>query len=122
MAKPMNKAQIVAHLAESTGASKKTVELLLDELFKLAVREVRGKVGTFVIPKFAHAVRKKRDRKPRTGRNPATGAAIKIAAETLVEFRTDTAFAEAVRGDWPGPRRGNYPGPRLRPPPDSDKA
>jgi DNA-binding protein HU-beta len=120
MAKPMSKSQIVAHLAKSTGASKKTVQLFLDELLKLAIREVRGKSGTFIIPNFAQAVRMKRHRKLRMGRNPATGEALNIGAATLVQFRVHTAFAKAVRGNYPGPRRsddlesrGDDPGSRI---------
>jgi DNA-binding protein HU-beta len=38
----------------------------------------------------------KANRKARTGRNPQTGEAIKIPAKTVVKFRLEKAFKEAV--------------------------
>ena len=43
--------------------------------------------GTFSVSK----------RKARTGRNPQTGAAIKIAAKTVAKFKAGKALKEAVK-------------------------
>lgn len=96
MAKTMTKSKIVAHLAEKCDCSKKAVNTFFDELFKLAVKETKGPAGKFVIPGLGRSV--KRHRKARMGRNPQTGAAIKIKAKTVVRLRPTKQFKEAVLG------------------------
>jgi len=89
-----NKAKVVSYLAEKTGSPKKTVAKLFDELFKLAVKELKGGAGKFVIPNLGRAV--KAHRKARMGRNPQTGQPIKIKAKTVVRLRASKAFKDAV--------------------------
>ncbi len=93
MAKVMTKTQVVAHLAEKVELPKKTVATLLDELVALATKEAKA-TGQFVVPGVGKAV--KAARKARVGRNPQTGAAIKIPAKTVVRFRLAKAFKDAV--------------------------
>lgn len=95
-AKPMSKTKVVAHLAEKCGTSKKTVALMFDELFKLAVKEAKGGAGKFVIPGIGRLV--KAHRKARMGRNPQTGEPIKIKAKTVVRMRPAGALKKAVLG------------------------
>jgi DNA-binding protein HU-beta len=59
----------------------------------LAYKEVR-KNGEFIVPGIGKLV--KVQRKARMGRNPATGAQIKIAAKTVVKFRVAKAAKDAV--------------------------
>ncbi|MEY4722901.1 MAG: hypothetical protein RLZZ324_414 [Candidatus Parcubacteria bacterium] len=80
----MSKSQVVSALADKTGMSKKDVAGFLGELHALAVKEVK-KNGQFTVADLGKLV--KVHRKARMGRNPATGAAIKIAAKTVVKFR-----------------------------------
>jgi DNA-binding protein HU-beta len=114
MAKPMTKAQIVAHLARKVGTQKKTAALFIDELFTLAVKEAKGGAGKFVIPGLARVV--KAHRKARMGRNPFTGETIKIKAKTVLRLRASKAFKDAVINgtDDPGPRFGNTGSPGKR--------
>ena len=96
MAKPMSKSKIVATMAEKLSTPKKTSAQFFDELFKLAVKELKGGAGKFVIPNIGRAV--KAHRKARMGRNPQTGEAIKIKAKTVVRLRAAKAFKDAVLG------------------------
>jgi DNA-binding protein HU-beta len=89
----MTKSQIVAHLADKTGLQKKQAAAVLEELATLAEKETKSG-GQFVVPGLGKAV--KAHRKARTGRNPQTGAAIKIPARTVVKFRLAKAFKDAV--------------------------
>ena len=89
----MTKTQIVAHLAGKAGIPKKTAAAVLAELATLAAKETKSS-GQFVVPGLGKAV--KANRKARTGRNPQTGAAIKIPARTVVKFRLAKAFKDAV--------------------------
>ena len=89
----MTQTQIVQTLAESCEFSKKVAKSLLDSLAQTAVAEVK-KNGLFVIPGIGRLVRV--ERKARMGRNPATGAAIKIAAKKVVKFRIAKAAKDAI--------------------------
>ena len=89
----MTKAQLLSALADATGIAKKDVVLLTEKLTELAYSEVK-KAGEFVVPGIGKLV--KVNRKARMGRNPATGAEIKIPAKTVVKFRVAKAAKEAV--------------------------
>jgi DNA-binding protein HU-beta len=89
----MTQTQIVQTLADSCEISKKVAKSLLDSLAQTAVAEVK-KNGLFVIPGIGRLVRV--ERKARMGRNPATGAAIKIAAKKVVKFRIAKAAKDAI--------------------------
>ncbi|MEK7167548.1 MAG: HU family DNA-binding protein [Patescibacteria group bacterium] len=89
----MTKSQMLSDLADKAGLSKKDVGNLLDILTNMAYVEVK-KNGMFILPGLGKLV--KVDRKARMGRNPATGATIKIPAKTVVKFRVAKAAKEAV--------------------------
>jgi DNA-binding protein HU-beta len=92
-AKPMTKSQLAAHFADKFGMSKKQANEVLDELATVAVTQTR-KSGSFVIPGVGKLV--KAARKARMGRNPATGASIKIPAKTVVKFRVAKACKDSI--------------------------
>ena len=81
--KPMTKSQSVSHFAGKFELSKKTASAILEEVAALAVSETK-KTGSFTLPGIGKLVLVKR--KARMGRNPATGATIKIAAKTVLKF------------------------------------
>jgi DNA-binding protein HU-beta len=89
----MTQTQIIQTLADSCEITKKVAKSLLDSLAQTAVTEVK-KNGLFVIPGIGRLVRV--DRKARMGRNPATGAAIKIATKKVVKFRVAKAAKDAI--------------------------
>ncbi len=89
----MTKAQLVDGLAKNCNLSKKAVNDVLNEMSGMAYKEVK-KNGEFIVPGIGKLV--KVQRKARMGRNPATGAQIKIAAKTVVKFRVAKAAKDAV--------------------------
>jgi DNA-binding protein HU-beta len=89
----MTKSQILATLADKAEVSKKQAAALIDAMVTLAYAEVK-KSGVFIVPGIGKLV--KVHRKERMGRNPATGASIKIPAKTVVKFRVAKAAKEAV--------------------------
>ena len=91
--KPMTKGQIVSYFAGKFELSKKTAAEIIDEVAALAVSETK-KVGSFSLPGIGKLVLVKR--KARMGRNPATGATIKIPAKTVVKMRIAKAAKEAI--------------------------
>ncbi len=91
--KPVTKNQIVTHFAEKFELSKKASAAIIEEVAALAVSETK-KVGSFTLPGIGKLVLVKR--KARMGRNPATGATIKIPAKTVVKMRIAKAAKEAI--------------------------
>jgi len=91
--KPVTKSQIVSHFAEKFELSKESSAAILDEVAALAVLEIK-KAGSFTLPGIGKMVVVKR--KARMGRNPATGATIKIPGKTVVKMRIAKAAKEAI--------------------------
>ncbi len=89
----LTQTEIISNLAETTGTKKTEVKALFDALATLATDEVK-KNGEFTLPGFGKL--KKTQRKARDGRNPATGAVIKIPAKTTVKFSIGKAMKDAV--------------------------
>ena len=93
MAKPMTKSQITDHLAKRASITKKMAAQIIDEIAALAYREAKN---TFTLPGIGKLVLV--NRKARIGRNPATGAEIKIPAKRVVKFRVAKACKDAALG------------------------
>ncbi|HEX4772943.1 MAG TPA: HU family DNA-binding protein [Bryobacteraceae bacterium] len=92
-AKRMTQTAIVRELAETSGISNKDSKQFLESLAALAVRETK-KNGVFILPGIGRLVRA--ERKARTGRNPATGEAIKIPAKKVVKFRLAKSVKDSI--------------------------
>jgi DNA-binding protein HU-beta len=91
--KLLTKGQIVTHFAGKFEISKKAAAAMVEEYAALAIAETK-KNGAFVFPGIGKSVLVKR--KARIGRNPSTGATIKIPAKTVVKVRPAKAFKEAI--------------------------
>ena len=80
----MNKAELIAKIAEDAGVTKTQANASLDSFIEAVTKTLKGggKVtlvgfGTFSVSKRA----------ARTGRNPQTGATIKIKAKKVARFK-----------------------------------
>ncbi|MBI3607211.1 MAG: HU family DNA-binding protein [Nitrospirae bacterium] len=93
MAKAMTKSQIIEHLATKVDLPRKTVVKGLEVLVSLAYKEARN---GFTLPGLGKLVLVQR--KARMGRNPQTGAALKIPAKKVVKFRVAKAAKDAILG------------------------
>ena len=93
MAKPLTKSQIVAEIADTSGISKKSAADILELLASMAAKHAKN---TFTLPGIGKLVLV--NRKARIGRNPATGAQIKIPAKKVVKFRVAKACKDAILG------------------------
>lgn len=89
----MTQSEIVSKLAETCGCKKSDVKAMFDALASMATSEVKAN-GEFTVPGFGKL--KKTFRKARDGRNPATGAVIKIPAKTTVKFSLGKAMKDSV--------------------------
>lgn len=89
----LTQTQIIAALSDTSGLKKTEVKGLLDTLAEMAIKEVKVN-GEFTVPGFGKL--KKTNRKARDGRNPATGAVIKIPAKTTVKFSLGKAMKDSI--------------------------
>jgi len=91
----MNKAELIEALATKTGASKAAAGQSIDALVEIITTAV-AKGDDVALVGFGTF--KSAKRAARTGRNPQTGAALKIAAATVPKFAAGAAFKAAVSG------------------------
>jgi DNA-binding protein HU-beta len=90
---PMTKSQLINYIAEEAEVPRKTAVRMLEALSEVAYKE--AKKG-FTFPGLGKLVLV--NRKARTGRNPATGEAIKIPAKKVLKFRIAKAAKDAILG------------------------
>ena len=93
MAKPLTKSQIASAIAEGASITKKAAAEILENLAQLAYKNAKN---SFTLPGLGKLVLV--NRKARIGRNPATGAEIKIPAKRVVKFRVAKAAKDAILG------------------------
>jgi DNA-binding protein HU-beta len=93
MPKAMTKSQIVAGVAEKVGITKKQAGEAIETLATMAYKNAKN---GFTVPGLGKLVLV--NRKARMGRNPATGAAIKIPAKRVVKFRVAKACKDSILG------------------------
>jgi len=92
--KNINKAELVDAVATKTDLSKKEVTAVIETLIDKITEEMR-KGNKVTITGFG--IFKTSKRAARVGRNPQTGAAIKIAASTVPKFSAGKGLKEAVK-------------------------
>ena len=91
MAKALTKSQIAASVAEKTGITKKQAGEILEYIADLAYKNAKN---SFTLPGLGKLVLV--NRKARMGRNPLTGATIKIPAKKVVKFRVAKSAKDAI--------------------------
>lgn len=91
----MNKSELIDAVAEKTGQTKgdtgKSLDALIDVIIEAVVAGDKVQLVGFGTFEPQH-------RAARSGRNPATGAAIEIAASTAPKFTAGKAFKDKVAG------------------------
>jgi len=92
-ARRMGKTELFSHFADRFDIKRAQAREFFDELQQLSERELK-RCGEFVLPGMTKLVVQKR--KARTGRNPATGAAIQIPAKTVVKARIAKQLKDSV--------------------------
>lgn len=91
--KPLSKSQIAQEIAEKVGITKRQGTAVLELLAQMAYKQAKN---TFTLPGVGKLVLV--NRKARMGRNPATGAQIRIPAKKVVKFRIAKAAKDAILG------------------------
>ena len=93
--KPMTKTQLVAALAETMDADKKTANAALDALADIVMKEVAAG-GAITVPGIGKVMC--RARPERQVRNPATGETMMKPADKAVKVTIAKALKDAVNG------------------------
>ena len=89
----MNKTELVAAVAEKSALTKKDAAAAIDAVFTSIGDALQAKQKVQLI---GFGTFQTSERKARTGKNPQTGAAIKIAASTVPAFKAGKALKEKV--------------------------
>ncbi|MBA4182220.1 MAG: DNA-binding protein [Anaerolinea sp.] len=91
--KKLTQTQVLKELAAACEITNKQAKAVVEKLVELAIRETK-KNGLFILPGIGRL--KKVERKARTGRNPATGATIKIPAKKVVKLTLAKSLKDAI--------------------------
>ena len=90
----MNKEELVKEVSKKSKVAQKTAADILSATLETIQKTVsKGKKVTLV----GFGTFEARKRAARTGRNPQTGAALKIAAKTVPAFTAGKKFKESVK-------------------------
>ena len=89
----MNKAELINAIADETGLSKKDTEATLNSFVNVVTNALENKDKVQLI---GFGTFETRERAEKIGRNPQTGAELKIAAATVPAFKAGKALKEKV--------------------------
>ena len=89
----MNKAEFVSAVSDAAGLTKVDAGKAVEAMIKVVKKALKGGDSVAVVGFGTFAVRK---RAARTGRNPRTGATIKIKAYKIPAFKAGKALKDAV--------------------------
>jgi len=90
----MTKAELIGVMADEANISKAAAAVALDAFVGAVTKELKksGKLGLVGFGTFSVV-----KRKARKGRNPQTGAEIKIAAKKVVKFKAGKTLTDKVK-------------------------
>jgi DNA-binding protein HU-beta len=90
----MTKAELIGVMADEANISKVAAGVTLDAFVGAVTKELKksGKLGLVGFGTFSVV-----KRKARKGRNPQTGAEIKIAAKKVVKFKAGKTLTDKVK-------------------------
>ena len=94
----MTKADLIARVSQAVGMTRKDSEMIVETIFDSIVKslhasekvEIRG-FGSF----------RTRQRQPRIGRNPKTGARVEVPSKTVAYFRLSKELKEMINPTEP---------------------
>ena len=91
----MTKAEMITEVLNKSklGLSKKDAETFIDSFFGCAVEQIK-KTGEFRVSDFGTF--KLKNRAARMGRNPITGASLKIKASKTISFKPAKTLKEKL--------------------------
>ena len=100
----MNKSEFIDKVAGESGLAKGDAEKAVNA-FIAVVQAAVSADDKVTLPGFGAWSRSQRS--ARTGRNPRTGEAVKVAARRVVRFSASTTLAASLKGSAPRARATN---------------
>jgi DNA-binding protein HU-beta len=89
----MNRGEFVAAISEQSGLTKADADRAVEALFKVVKKALKSGDSISLVGFGTFVVRK---RAARSGRNPRTGATIKIKASKVPAFKAGKALKDAL--------------------------
>ncbi len=94
----MTKADLIARVSQAVGMTRKDSEIIVETIFECIVKalhasekiEIRG-FGSF----------RTRQRQPRIGRNPKTGARVEVLSKTVAYFKPSKELKKMINPTKP---------------------
>ena len=92
----MTKAELIEEVSRVVEMTRKDSEVIVEAIFDSVVRSLRGgdKIEIRGFGSF-----RTRQRKPRVGRNPKTGARVEVPAKRIPYFKPSKELKDLVNGD-----------------------
>ncbi len=98
----MKKADLIARVSQAVGMTQQDSIIIVETIFESIVKamhasekiEIRG-FGSF----------RTRQRKPRIGRNPRTGARVEVPSKTVAYFKPSKELKEMINATKPEPQQ-----------------
>ncbi len=90
----MNKSELTVKIAEKAGLTKKDSEKALNAFLETVTETLKAKDKIQLVGFGTFEAKKRAARK---GKNPATGAEIKIPATTVPTFKAGKALKDAIK-------------------------
>ncbi len=89
----MNKSELISAVAQHAGLTKVQAKKAIDSYHEVVKQEIKAgnSIGVVGFGTFTTS-----ERKARTGRNPQTGAELKIKAAKVPKFRPGKALKDSV--------------------------
>ena len=107
----MTKADLIEEVSRVVEMTRKEAEVIVEAIFDSIVRSLRGgdKIEIRGFGSF-----RTRQRQPRVGRNPKTGARVEVPAKKIPYFKPSKELKDIVNTSTPAPARPEAP-PPIRP-------
>jgi len=112
----MTKADLIEEVSRAVEMTRKDSESIVDTIFDSIVKALRGneKIEIRGFGSF-----RTRQRQPRTGRNPKTGAKVDVPAKTIPYFKPSKELKDLINVSAAQPQPAALPGGPAEPAPHS---
>jgi integration host factor subunit beta len=99
----MTKVELIEDVSQAVEMTRKDSEVILDAIFDSVVRALRGgdKIEIRGFGSF-----RTRQRQPRVGRNPKTGARVEVPAKLIPYFKPSKELKDLVNSESTGGQPG----------------
>ncbi len=98
----MTKADLIARVSQAVGMTRKDSEIIVETIFDSIVKALHAS-GKMEIRGFGSF--RTRQRQPRIGRNPKTGARVEVPSKTVAYFKPSKELKEMINATQPKPQQ-----------------